>query len=282
MNPNGKIREQNARELTLEKKVKLLEEIKAGATQRALARKYGVSRTTIGNIYKKREAILKTWKINNSGERKRILRKTANDMINTLMWQYIQNNNSQNIPISGPLLKIKALEIAKTLKIETFKASKGWLRSFLKGRNIDPRTFLVNSDQVNKDDEEINKNKECEEMNLMVKQEEVNESEELTFESDKLAQSCLEPVVKIKPGNGHPLDIDIKDEQLDDDEDDIYKDDEEEVEEVTPTHQEALHYAEHLLRYANVHKPDLLPKLCEIYNSVEEICKANHGELTNV
>ena len=34
---------------------------------------------------------------------------------------------TDNIPTRGPILKFKATEYAKELKIETFKASNGWL-----------------------------------------------------------------------------------------------------------------------------------------------------------
>ena len=39
---------------------------------------------------------------------------------------------SENIPISGPMLKEKALEFAGRLKIEGFQASEGWLEKWKK------------------------------------------------------------------------------------------------------------------------------------------------------
>ena len=43
---------------------------------------------------------------------------------------------SRRIPITGPLLQMKALEFAHQLNITDFKASKGWLQSFVKRNNV--------------------------------------------------------------------------------------------------------------------------------------------------
>ena len=43
---------------------------------------------------------------------------------------------SKDVPISGPILQSKALQIAKELNINTFMASNGWLQSFCTRHNI--------------------------------------------------------------------------------------------------------------------------------------------------
>lgn len=42
----------------------------------------------------------------------------------------------RRVNVSGPLLKEKALKFASDLGIDSFKASNGWLESFLKRNNI--------------------------------------------------------------------------------------------------------------------------------------------------
>ena len=39
---------------------------------------------------------------------------------------------SENVPISGPMLKEKAIEFAKELSAESFQASEGWLDKWKK------------------------------------------------------------------------------------------------------------------------------------------------------
>ena len=41
-------------------------------------------------------------------------------------------NKSENVPITGPMLKEKALEFAGGLNIEGFQASEGWLEKWKK------------------------------------------------------------------------------------------------------------------------------------------------------
>ena len=37
---------------------------------------------------------------------------------------------SENVPISGPMLKEKAIEFAKEMSVESFQASEGWLEKW--------------------------------------------------------------------------------------------------------------------------------------------------------
>ncbi|CAB4061676.1 unnamed protein product [Lepeophtheirus salmonis] len=85
-------------------------------------------------VYEKEEVISA---VNNNmdGQRKRSKRVTGYDDLNSLTWKWFQEATSR-INISGPLLKEKALEFAKDLSLYDFKASNGWLESFLKRHNI--------------------------------------------------------------------------------------------------------------------------------------------------
>ena len=60
---------------------------------------------------------------NEQPDRKRLMvRKTANYDINVLMWKWFQEVRKRNIPLSGPVIKAKALKYATDLEIEDFKA----------------------------------------------------------------------------------------------------------------------------------------------------------------
>jgi hypothetical protein len=68
-------------ELSIEKKKLVLDELGKGRSHRAIAADVGISKTTVGNIYKKREAVLRTWRSSSNSNhiyRKRKSRRTAN------------------------------------------------------------------------------------------------------------------------------------------------------------------------------------------------------------
>ena len=63
--------------------------------------------------------------------------------------------SSRHINMSGPLLKEKALKCASELGVENFKASNGWLDSFLKWNNT---VFRVQSGERGEVDSDVVKN----------------------------------------------------------------------------------------------------------------------------
>ena len=53
-------------------------------------------------------------------------------MLNKAEHKWFLILRSENVPISGPMLKEKALEFAGGLNIEGFQASEGWLEKWKK------------------------------------------------------------------------------------------------------------------------------------------------------
>jgi hypothetical protein len=97
---------------------------------------FGVAKSTVGNINKNRDAILKSLEENCSNERKRKLRKTDNEAVNLITLQFFLKGRAMNIPIAGSILQTKAKEIAQRLHIENFQASNVWLESCRTRHNI--------------------------------------------------------------------------------------------------------------------------------------------------
>ena len=98
----------------------------------------GVGKTQITQISKRKAEILCDIENNVPGERKRKRKrhKTSNEEINNLCWSWFKEAMTRKINVIGPLLKEQALKFASDLKIETFKASNGWLSSFVNRHNI--------------------------------------------------------------------------------------------------------------------------------------------------
>ena len=123
------------RELTLKDKIDLIKK-SDGKSSRQLAEIYGVGRTQVQNILKRKRELTEQYEENANDGRKRQCVSTGNDKLNDVMWQWFNKMRAQLIPVSGPMIQEKALAIAKELGLPEFKASNGWLRSFKDRHNI--------------------------------------------------------------------------------------------------------------------------------------------------
>lgn len=102
---------------------------------RKLAEKIKCGKTQIQNILKKKDEILRSFETNSSSNIKR-LRGAKNNEIDSTLLEWLRKARSKNIPITGPMLQEKAMQISKALDVqpEEFKASNGGLNRF-KTRN---------------------------------------------------------------------------------------------------------------------------------------------------
>jgi len=110
-------------ELSLQQNSEVLLRLHKGDSQRKLAEQYGVSKTTITNIKKNEHSIINSVESNCSQNRKRKMIKTENEEVNNITLEFFIKCRAQNIPVTGPMLRAKAAEIASSLQIEKFSAS---------------------------------------------------------------------------------------------------------------------------------------------------------------
>ncbi|GBL77384.1 hypothetical protein AVEN_233348-1 [Araneus ventricosus] len=58
------------------------------------------------------------------------MRRTADEEINEIVWEWFVDARARNLPISEPILQAQAKDIAEKLGKTGFPASNGWLESF--------------------------------------------------------------------------------------------------------------------------------------------------------
>lgn len=125
----------NRKVLTLDDRMKVIE-LSKNKSARQIASELNVGKTQIQNILKRKADLLSDFENNVSGDRKRVRRDTGNEDVNKLAYEWFQDATKRRLPVSGPLIREQALRFAKDMHNETFKASTGWLASFLKRHNI--------------------------------------------------------------------------------------------------------------------------------------------------
>lgn len=136
--------------LSLKEKLEIIAESEKYSTSaRKLADKFGVGRTQVNDILKNKIELKKLFEEGGSNaDQKRKFPKTEGLAIDQIVYDWFCKARNKNLPISGPLIKEKALEVSENLKISDFKASNGWLDRFCKRHYINFKTICGESADV--------------------------------------------------------------------------------------------------------------------------------------
>lgn len=136
--------------LSLKEKFEIIaENEKFGISARKIAEKFGVGRTQVNDILKSKIELKKLYEEGGvNANQKRKFPKTDGLAIDQIVYEWFCKARNKNVPISGPLIKEKALEVSENLKICDFKASNGWLDRFCKRHDINFKTISGESADV--------------------------------------------------------------------------------------------------------------------------------------
>ena len=111
-------------------KYKALKELEKGTPHKDVASLFGVPKNTLSTWKKNKGKIFE--KYNSGLISKRVKPEKCEELTQTKLCIMFLILQSENVPISGPMLKEKALEFAGELNIEGFQASEGWLEIWKK------------------------------------------------------------------------------------------------------------------------------------------------------
>ena len=119
--------------MTLTEKIAALKLMEAGTATKLVAEQYGIGLTQLHRLNKRKADVLEQYEKSSNPDIKRSCRRTGNEELNTIMWTWFQDASVRNVNRSGPMIREKALKVADELGLSSFKASTGWLDSFVKG-----------------------------------------------------------------------------------------------------------------------------------------------------
>lgn len=140
-------------DLTLKQKYELIKESQKNRTLtvRELTEMYKCGKTQVYQILKDKAAIIERYEANATENLCRSLRESRKSPfaeINDLLYQWFLVAVRKNIYPDGPTLCAQALEIAKRLQVDDFKASNGWLEKWKARHNIKRMTISGESSEV--------------------------------------------------------------------------------------------------------------------------------------
>ncbi|NXF64948.1 TIGD3 protein, partial [Ciccaba nigrolineata] len=104
-------------------------------SQSELAKRFGVSQPQICRIIKNKERILSEWHRNGDPERKR-KREGKDVALEAALLRWVEGARAADLPVSGPLLQLKAKHLAEALGRPDPEPSGGWLARFEARHNL--------------------------------------------------------------------------------------------------------------------------------------------------
>lgn len=116
--------------MPLAKKIDIINNFTSGAfTKTALATKYGIPKSTLTRIIHDKDKLRDAFSNSRFAPQRKRLRLANHEEMEKCLVIWIRRARSQNLPLSGPLIRAKA-EFALRLGIENFSCSEGWLSRF--------------------------------------------------------------------------------------------------------------------------------------------------------
>lgn len=134
--------------LSIEEKIKIIRSLEDGSSQARVARDRNLAKTTVSTIWQNRKKILEA-SYTKSHKIKKI-RDPVRKNVDMALLQWFKVQRASNTPITGPLMKAKAEDLAKLMNDEQFTCSTGWLERFKVRHNINVGKISGEAADVNK------------------------------------------------------------------------------------------------------------------------------------
>ncbi|XP_060077937.1 tigger transposable element-derived protein 4-like [Ylistrum balloti] len=121
---------------TYEIKYQAIIDIENGIKNKAVANKYGVPQNTLSTWVKNKVSIKEKFLAADIGSSRKRDKKAKFPELENALIKWFAQVRSQNIPLSGEVVKLKAKEFATKLGLSDFESSTGWLDRFKERNNL--------------------------------------------------------------------------------------------------------------------------------------------------
>ncbi|KFO84398.1 Tigger transposable element-derived protein 4, partial [Buceros rhinoceros silvestris] len=112
--------------VSIEEKIDIISAVESGKKKADIAAKYGIKKNSVSSIMKNKEKVLEAFEsLQFDPKRKRLRTAFYTDLEEALIkWYRIAQ--CLNMPVNGPMLRLKANDFARKLGHSDFKCSNGW------------------------------------------------------------------------------------------------------------------------------------------------------------
>ncbi|XP_017487693.1 PREDICTED: tigger transposable element-derived protein 3-like [Rhagoletis zephyria] len=136
--------------LSLKEKIEIINAAhKENLYVRGAVIKFSISKTQAAEVLKNKDELKLKWCSGGNLNTKRRFIGSNGSQIDKLCLNWFAQVRNKRIPISGPIIKAKALEIAQQLGVTNFNASDGWLEKWEKRNNISFKSIQGEAASVN-------------------------------------------------------------------------------------------------------------------------------------
>ncbi|NXU54389.1 TIGD4 protein, partial [Turnix velox] len=116
--------------ISIEEKIDIISAVESGEKKAEVAAKYGIKKNSLSSIMKNKEKVLEAFEsLRFDPKRKRLRTAFYSDLEEALVKWY-RMAQCLNVPVNGPMLRLKANDFAQKLGHTDFKCSNGWLDRF--------------------------------------------------------------------------------------------------------------------------------------------------------
>lgn len=125
--------------LTIKDKLRIIELLDKGDSYPVNARKFGLGRSTVGDIKKNKDKLLKFVSLTERGPGvRKTLKKSENPVLEDALFTWFLQQRRLHVPVSGDMICEKARIFHRQITNSNigFNASRGWLDKFKKRHGI--------------------------------------------------------------------------------------------------------------------------------------------------
>ncbi|NXK98194.1 TIGD4 protein, partial [Formicarius rufipectus] len=116
--------------ISIEEKVDIISAVESGEKKADIAAKYGIKKNSLSSIMKNKEKVLEAFATLRFDPKRKRLRTACDAELEQALARWCGTARGLRLPLSGPLLRRKAQDLAQQLGHSEFRCSNGWLDRF--------------------------------------------------------------------------------------------------------------------------------------------------------